>query len=184
MRAMLRAWTAASMLEVALDPDRASSYNHVMVSSDGSVVDVEGSATDHRLLDPVKGTLVHANHYQHPEMERMEADPLYARASRRRFARACAIATRATRGRVDVAVLKGLLSDHVNGSAAVCRHEQPARSVRTVFWCVADVTRGSITYGRGNPCTSTDQTYRFAEYPQASPPPRDAAETPIRSPAG
>jgi hypothetical protein len=34
-----------------------------------------------------------------------------------------------------------------------------------VFWCVADVTDGVIRYGRGNPCDSTEQTYRFDRWP-------------------
>jgi hypothetical protein len=33
-----------------------------------------------------------------------------------------------------------------------------------VFWCVADVTDGRITYGGGNPCDSQAQTYTFANY--------------------
>jgi hypothetical protein len=33
--------------------------------------------------------------------------------------------------------------------------------VKTVFWCVADVTAGKITYGRGTPCDSEPQVYRF-----------------------
>ena len=33
--------------------------------------------------------------------------------------------------------------------------------MKTVFWCVADVTAGEITYGRGNPCDSEPQVYRF-----------------------
>jgi len=32
---------------------------------------------------------------------------------------------------------------------------------KTVFWCVADVTEMRILYGRGNPCDSTEQEYRF-----------------------
>jgi hypothetical protein len=29
---------------------------------------------------------------------------------------------------------------------------------------VADVTEGCITFGRGNPCDSQEQTYAFADY--------------------
>ena len=36
------------------------------------------------------------------------------------------------------------------------------RPTKTVFWCVADVTEGRITFGRGNPCDSEAQTYAFA----------------------
>jgi hypothetical protein len=46
----------------------------------------------------------------------------------------------------------------------VCRHPEGDATTKTVFWCVADVTDGVITYGRGNPCDSIAQTYRFEPY--------------------
>ena len=57
--------------------------------------------------------------------------------------------------------LRELLSDHENGENAICRHGDEPKAVKTVFWCVADVTAGEITYGRGNPCDSEAQVYRF-----------------------
>ena len=57
--------------------------------------------------------------------------------------------------------LREILSDHENGENAICRHGDGPKVVKTVFWCVADVTAGEITYGRGNPCDSEAQVYRF-----------------------
>ncbi len=57
--------------------------------------------------------------------------------------------------------LREALSDHANGENAICRHGDEPKAVKTVFWCVADVTAGEITYGRGNPCDSEAQVYRF-----------------------
>ena len=57
--------------------------------------------------------------------------------------------------------LREVLSDHGNGEHAICEHGNGPRSVKTVFWCVADVTAGEITYGRGNPCDSEAQVYSF-----------------------
>ena len=34
-------------------------------------------------------------------------------------------------------------------------------STKTVFWVIADVTAGRVTYGRGNPCDSREQVYEF-----------------------
>ena len=45
VRAMLRDTSLDAMVGTALRHDRASSYNNVLASSDGSVVNVEGSAT-------------------------------------------------------------------------------------------------------------------------------------------
>ncbi len=35
------------------------------------------------------------------------------------------------------------------------------RTTVTAFWSVADVTDGKIWFGRGNPCDSAQQEFRF-----------------------
>ena len=63
-RSMLRQPTMADALREGLREDRASSYNNVIASWSGDVVNIEGSATDAEQtgLDG-RGTLVHTNHY-------------------------------------------------------------------------------------------------------------------------
>jgi hypothetical protein len=58
------------------------------------------------------------------------------------------------------------LSDHEGAPDSICRHPAPgvADASKTVFWCVADVADGRITFGRGNPCDSVAQDYAFAPY--------------------
>jgi hypothetical protein len=61
--------------------------------------------------------------------------------------------------------MRELLSDHETKPDSLCRHPEFGHpDSKTVFWCVADVTEGRITFGRGNPCDSTAQTYAFADY--------------------
>ena len=58
--------------------------------------------------------------------------------------------------------MRELLADHETKPDSLCRHpEFGVPDTKTVFWCVADVTEGRITFGRGNPCDSTAQTYAF-----------------------
>ena len=57
--------------------------------------------------------------------------------------------------------LRAALADHENAPDSICRHDEGPKPVKTVFWCVADVTAGEITYGRGNPCDSEAQVYTF-----------------------
>ena len=99
----------------------------------------------------------HTNHYARDEMQ-----PSRARGTRRAPARdstarasSRAAAPSPSNGSAQV------LSDHENGENAICRHGEEPKAVKTVFWCVADVTAGEITYGRGNPCDSEAQVYRF-----------------------
>jgi len=60
--------------------------------------------------------------------------------------------------------MRGFLADHENAPDSLCRHPErtdAASSSATVFWWVADLTDMRLTYGRGNPCDSVEQTYAF-----------------------
>ena len=165
VRAMLRERTLQGMVDVALHPDRASSYNNVVVDAGGSVANVEGSATTAEVTEADDdGHLVHTNHYVCDSMLAYEGDPEYAELSGRRYARAAELLADAPAGSITMDVLHGFLSDHENAPDSLCRHEAEGRTSVTAFWCIADVTEGAIRYGRGNPCDSEAQDYRFATY--------------------
>jgi isopenicillin-N N-acyltransferase-like protein len=170
VRAMLRERTLAGMVEVALDPARASSYNNVLVDAGGGVANVEGSATAAEVTGvDANGHLVHTNHYVCSTMLPYEGDPAYAEHSAIRYRRAAELLAGAPAGTVTMEVLHGFLQDHEHAPDSLCRHEAPGRTTVTAFWCVADVTAGTIRYGRGNPCDSTVQEFRFADASAAGP---------------
>ncbi|MDX6593517.1 MAG: hypothetical protein QOJ13_2713 [Gaiellales bacterium] len=159
VRDMLRRRTLDEAVEAALHPRRASSYNNVLSHRDGGVVSVEGSATDAALLRPgPEGTLAHTNHYVSARMLPYEGDMEYASHSAVRYRRALGWLAMGT---ITATLLREALSDHRNAPDSICRHLEAGSQTKTVFWCVADVTVGSITYGRGNPCDSHDQRYEF-----------------------
>ncbi|MFL5736319.1 MAG: C45 family autoproteolytic acyltransferase/hydrolase [Actinomycetota bacterium] len=161
---MLRKGSLGEALQEALRSDRASSYNQVLASSDGAAVNLEGSATDAEVTGPnERGTFAHTNNYVCDRMRPFEGDPAYAPRSNVRFARATELLDAAEEGSITEASLRAMLSDHATEPDAICRHaEVTGGEVKTVFWCVADVTERRITYGRGNPCSSEAQTYAFA----------------------
>ena len=196
VREQLTATTLDEAVEMALRPDRASSYNTVFAHRDGRSANVEGSGGDAVVRHLGAGeTLAHTNHYVEPAMLRYEGDPAYARRSAVRYERACALlaaAAGAPAGSVTPAVLRTWLSDHAGAPDSLCRHpgggpvdggpggdgrrrdadeiagadgvaEAAAESrVRTVFWAIADVTAGSVLYGRGNPCAGHEpERYAF-----------------------
>jgi isopenicillin-N N-acyltransferase-like protein len=159
VRDILRRRTLDDAVAAALHPERASSYNNVLSHRDGGVVSVEGSATDAELLRPGEsGTLAHTNHYVSDRMRRYEGDVDYAARSDVRYRRALRWLAS---GDITPAHLRAALSDHSDAPDSICRHLQPGSQTKTVFWCIADVTEGKITYGRGNPCDSDDQFYVF-----------------------
>ena len=164
-RAMLRAPSLDMAIGESLRHDRASSYNQVLVSADGSAVNVEGSATDADFIEPdERGHLVHTNHYVCERMERYEGDPEYRPNSAARFDRASALIGEQPSGSVTTETLRSILSDHEGEPNAICRHPERygrAGDSATAFWWIADLTDRRVTYGRGNPCDSVAQTHRF-----------------------
>ncbi len=163
VRAMLRDTSLDAMAGTAIRHDRASSYNNVLASSDGTVVNVEGSATAVELTEPDEhGHLVHTNHYVCDTMLGYEGDPTYARRSAIRYRRAAELLAAEPEGSVTEEGLRTILSDHEGAPDSLCRHEiEGVEGSVTCFWCVADVTDMRITFGRGNPCDSVEQEYVF-----------------------
>ncbi|MGH3036077.1 MAG: C45 family autoproteolytic acyltransferase/hydrolase, partial [Gaiellaceae bacterium] len=154
MRDVVTRRTLAEAVEAVLHPARASSYNWVFAHRDDGALNVEGSATAAGVDEPgTDGFLVHTNHYARADMEVFERSE-HLESSCRRLERARELAR--DEG-FTVGSLRAALADH----EALCRHGEGANVVKTVFWCVADVTAGEITYGRGNPCDSEAQVYRF-----------------------
>ena len=76
---MLLKTTMAEAIAEGLRPDRASSYNQVLTSSDGAAWNLEGSATDAEVTGPnERGTFAHTNNYVCDRMLPFEGDPAYA----------------------------------------------------------------------------------------------------------
>jgi isopenicillin-N N-acyltransferase like protein len=150
VRDVLTRATLDDAVEAVLHPARASSYNWVLASPEGAV-NVEGSATAAEIR-PLEDVLVHTNHYEEPPMQRYARRRDHA-GSRARYARAHELAA------AGAAPLE-ILRDHANAPSSICRHGD-ADGTKTVFWCLADVETRRIQYGRGNPCSSTTQTYEF-----------------------
>ena len=129
---MLRDTSLDAMVGTALRHDRASSYNNVLASSDGGVVNVEGSATSVEMTEPdERGHLVHTNHYVCDAMLPYEGDPAYARRSAVRYARAEELLAAQPDGTMTEERMREILSDHEHAPDSLCRHAEdgaPARS--------------------------------------------------------
>jgi hypothetical protein len=163
---MIRSRSLDEMVDAALRPDRASSYNNVLTSADGGVANVEGSATDAEVtgLDE-RHHLVHTNHYVCDRMLPFEGDRDYAEHSAVRYRRGRELLAAEPPRSITMQRMRELISDHETRPQSLCKHpEFGTPTSKTVFWCVADITDGVIRYGRGNPCDSTEQTYRFTDY--------------------
>jgi isopenicillin-N N-acyltransferase like protein len=147
-------------VKAILHPARASSYNWVVAQGD-FVVSIEGSATAGEALTPAPdGSLVHTNHYVHPEMRDYEASA-GVEGSTLRLHRARKLLDDSVGEPITRARLREILSDHENRPDALCRHGHAHGEPQTVFWCIADVPARTVMYGRGNPCDSETELYAF-----------------------
>jgi isopenicillin-N N-acyltransferase-like protein len=157
VRDVLARRTLADAVDATLHPARGSAYNWVLAHRDGGAANVEASATSAVTEEPEDGFLTHTNHYARDEMRGFEREGDYeSSCARLDRARELAVGDGFT-----VERMREALADHENGENSICRHGDEPKVVKTVFWCVADVTAGEITYGRGNPCDSDAQVYRF-----------------------
>lgn len=149
-RALLCGSTLDEAVSIALHPDRASSYNNLISACTGAIVSVEASATDHELIYPQDGWLVHTNHYVHPRMRRYERTPGAMATSISRYERAHALMQHRSEP-VSLPLLKTFLADHQSSPAALCRHGE---RIKTVFSALIDLGRGTVDAAVGNPCQS------------------------------
>lgn len=160
MRDVVTRTTIAGAVEAAVHPARASSYNWVLAHRDGDAVNLEASACRAEVLEPKHGVLAHTNHYTHPALLEQEASTGLAGSVMRLRRAQELLATREEPWTTEA--LLQVLSDHENTPDSLCRHGNGDRA-RTVFWCIADVTAGSIRYGSGPPCAGDPVTYRLPQ---------------------
>lgn len=160
LRDVVRQRTFADAVEAALHPARASSYNWVLAHGDGSAANIEGGARRAEITYLTDGALAHTNHYVHPALLALQRDGSGLSGSKTRLRRAEDRLGRDAPFTPER--LRGLLSDHANAPDSLCRHGND-HAVRTVFWCVADVTDGCVVYGSGPPCRSRSLTHDLHE---------------------
>ena len=147
-RALLSARTFDEAVNIALHPDRASSYNNLISTSRGEIASVEASATDHELIRPEAGWHVHTNHYTHPRMRKYERRPDLIAGSISRYERARELMQMRER-EATLDMFRTFLIDHEARPHALCRHDE---RVRTVFSALIDLTEGTVDATLGNPC--------------------------------
>jgi len=145
-RAVLDQPTIELAAGVCLDPHRASSYNNILADSNGTVIDLEGSATRTTVVPFQDDMLVHTNHYLMPSMTDLE----------RKWDQA------STQMRLEVATDLGqqlaphtpdtiarILASHAGYPDCICRHDE---DTRTFFATIYEAETGRLWLSDGPPC--------------------------------
>jgi len=170
-RKILASKTIGDAIRAALPEKRGSSYNHNLCDSSGEIYSLEGSATDFCALYADEGYLVHTNHYISERMAKYET--AFQKANEKspgagtsiiRYNRALRLLKREL-GKVAVATLANILSDHVNHPNSICRHvnesDPPLERCKTIFSIIIDVTHLKVLICQGNPCVGEYKEYKL-----------------------
>ena len=148
-RVMLEQTGVDACLAVLRQARVASPGNYVLADRSGRTLDVELTPGRAALVEGRGDYVVHANHYEHPDLERFNAGEPRLERSTCRSARLGAIVAEAY-GRVTVDTLKAALSDHADGPATICGHDPDY--LTTVASLIAEPDHGRFHVSYGNPC--------------------------------
>jgi len=156
VRKILAAKRIGEAIDAAILKHRASNYNQVITDDNGEIYSIEGSATDYEPIYATDGYLVHTNHYVSDWMRRFEFNPNRITGSLVRYNRGIRLLKNNV-GKINVEMLKGFLSDHVNYPVSICRH---AKRVKTTFSIIINLNTQTMWLARGNPCEVKYNIYK------------------------
>jgi isopenicillin-N N-acyltransferase-like protein len=145
----------------------ASPANYVLADRSGRLLDVEMALDRVEVVEPRDDVVVHANHYEHPALTHLNAaasglanwvgdTPLER--STCRSERLAALAG-ASRGRLDVELVKRALADHAGDRATICAHD--ASYMVTTASLIAELEHGRLHVSYGNPCQGSWTIYQL-----------------------
>lgn len=162
---MLMAKNMESALNMSIMPERASSYNNLVTSTEGCV-SIEGSATDYALIYPANGFLVHTNHYLASKMLKYEGKDKQGVSyisSVHRYNSAvkqCVLHKNESPTGLTSGHMKRILTSHDQGKTrdSICRHSVDDK---TVYSFIHDTTKDYIEVAKGNPCESVYEKIYF-----------------------
>ncbi len=158
-RAVLEAESLNAAYRIACPEGRAGGYNHLLVSADGRLANLETTATEHDLLDGDQ-VIYHTNHYLSNKLSKLAAEP--GKHSKTRYLRLEELKNFMLNNNKVDDTLKKVLSDHRYRPFSICRHaagqeEQDA----TIFSMIGDLKELNLWVAVGNPCASQYRKLTF-----------------------
>ncbi|MCL5256631.1 MAG: C45 family peptidase [Chloroflexi bacterium] len=159
VRKALQQTTMSDCVGAIIGCQRACGQNY-LIGSTFATADIETSAGKHGFQYVQDGVYAHANHYETPELKRIECSGCipdsYMRSGR------MLDLLKAGTGKLDMAGLQRILCDHANFPASICRHEEtPNGGSKTVSALVFQPADGVMAITRGNPCETAFQEVRI-----------------------
>lgn len=152
----------ADVLGVIYTPKKSGSWNYLMASSEGDIVDVEGHRDDFSVLYPERDFIVHTNNFL---TDRLKSTDLVCTTLPDSYLRV----NRMTRliekhyGELSVDLMKTFLADHNDYPDSICRHidteDLPETHLFTRASIISVPKEQKMYISNGNPCEN-----EFVEY--------------------
>lgn len=160
-RGVLGARTLVDAIGMALTPQRAAGYNHLLAHESGELYSVEVSARRFAILYGEEGFIAHTNHYLDAKMQAVENEPDELIGTRLRYFRAM----RLLRGSSahTIKSLQTIQRDHLNHPNSICNHamegSDPLDREKTINALIIDLTSRAMHIAWGNPCEHKYHTF-------------------------
>lgn len=119
----MRQSSLPAALEVLVTAARGIGYFH-LADAHGRVVGIESTYDDHVLLQPERGVLVHANHYQSERFRDQDLTHQFVPCTRGRAARIAELVEAGHGGHTPESVMR-MLTDHGTPEGRICLHDTP-----------------------------------------------------------
>ncbi|HEX8440224.1 C45 family peptidase [Archangium sp.] len=119
----MRQPSLSSALEVLVTAARGFGYYH-LADAQGRVVGIESTYDDHVLLQPERGVLVHANHYQSERFREQDLTHQFVPCTHGRKARIAELVAAGHGTHTPESVMR-MLTDHGTPEGRICLHDTP-----------------------------------------------------------
>jgi isopenicillin-N N-acyltransferase-like protein len=155
LRQMLGCADLGEAVHAAYSVPRAGAANVLLAHAAGEILDLELTATDADYIYADNGWLVHTNHFESVRLRGGDAGLATSGGTLARAARARRLLTAAL-GDISLDTFHRILTDHVYGACAICRHADPGEPAlqqsATRASLVMDLVARMIYVAVGQPC--------------------------------
>ncbi len=159
--AAMREKSAGDAMGILRRTARGVGYVHV-ADGMGSISGIESVYDDYAILEPVRGVLIHANHYETDKYKKIDGAYTYIPDSFKRADRLRALIDGAY-GSVTPEMMMSFLSDHEGYPKSVCTHVDPGTPPVFASLSVASVVmvpgEGKMFISSGSPCENGYSEY-------------------------
>lgn len=159
---LLRMTSIDAAVRQATRAGRAGGYHYFLGDASGRVVSLETSATRQAKYYDGKPQkiIAHTNHYLASKMTSHISKKSVSSAKRLKRLTTCASRT----GEGSVVLFEAILSDHTNGSDAICNHgdhsgSNPKYDGKTLSSLILDTAHRALLVRPGNPCTTPPRLF-------------------------